>query len=387
MIAPVPRAMASAILCLGLATGSYGPAGAADRAEVERIVRAAVEPVMASNAIPGMAVVVLEGGRRHHLEFGMDAPEGGKPVDQNTLFELGSVSKVFTATLGAYAQATGRLTLEDPAERHRPALAGHPLGRAALLDLATYTAAGLPLQFPDGVSGEAGTARYFQAFRPAVEPGAERRYSNPSIGLFGHLAGRALGPGFAEAMTGQVLPAFDLRSTFLEVPKAEMGRYAYGTSRSGKAVRVSPGPLDGEAYGLKASAADLARFVEAQIDPSGLDPAMRQAVEATHAGRYAVGPMVQGLGWERYSYPVPLDTLLAGNSSEMALEAQPVRRLDPAEAPQGAVLLNKTGSTGGFGAYVAVVPERRLGIVFLANRNWPNADRVRAAHAILTALD
>lgn len=383
MIPFVLRIAASGLLALGLTA----PAAAAGPAEVERIVRAAVEPAMASNAIPGMAVVVLEGGRRHHVPFGTDAPKGGRPVDENTLFELGSVSKLFTATLGAYAQATGRLSLDDPAERHWPALAGHPIGRARLLDLATYTAAGLPLQFPDEVSGEAGTLRYFQAFRPAVGPGTQRRYSNPSIGLFGHLAGRALGPGFAEAMTGEILPALGLESTFLQVPEAETDRYAYGTSRSGAPVRVNPGPLDGEAYGLKASAADLARFLEAQIDPSGLRPAMREAVEATHRGRYAAGPMVQALGWERYPYPVALDTLLAGNSSDMALEPQPARRLDPAQAPQGAVLLNKTGSTGGFGAYVAVVPERRLGVVLLANRNWPNAERVRAAHAILTQLD
>jgi beta-lactamase class C len=51
------------------------------------------------------------------------------------------------------------------------------------------------------------------------------------------------------------------------------------------------------------------------------------------------------------------------------------------------VLINKTGSTNGFSAYVAFVPAKGIGIVMLANRNYPIPARVRAAHRILTALD
>jgi beta-lactamase class C len=50
------------------------------------------------------------------------------------------------------------------------------------------------------------------------------------------------------------------------------------------------------------------------------------------------------------------------------------------------VLINKTGSTNGFAAYVAFVPARRLGIVLLTNKNFPIAARVRAAFEILTQL-
>jgi beta-lactamase class C len=96
--------------------------------------------------------------------------------------------------------------------------------------------------------------------------------------------------------------------------------------------------------------------------------------------------MVQGLGWEEYRYPVALDRLLAGNSATMSMEANPAAAIArPALAP-ASTLFNKTGSTNGFGAYVAFVPAKQIGIVMLANKNFPNAARVTAAYALIERL-
>lgn len=143
--------------------------------------------------------------------------------------------------------------------------------------------------------------------------------------------------------------------------------------------------FDAQAYGVKTTAADLISFVDANMRPEDLEPELRRAVEATHARHFAVGEMVQGLGWEQYRYPVSLDSLLAGNSSTVSAQPQPVTAVSAQESST-ATLFNKTGSTDGFGAYVAFVPEQRIGIVMLANKNVPIPARITAAHAVLDQL-
>lgn len=89
---------------------------------------------------------------------------------------------------------------------------------------------------------------------------------------------------------------------------------------------------------------------------------------------------------EQYAYPVALDTLLAGNSTQMALNAQPAQPIaHPVKAP-AQTWLNKTGATNGFAAYVVFIPSEQIGLVMLANRNFPNEARIRAAYATLTQL-
>ncbi len=96
--------------------------------------------------------------------------------------------------------------------------------------------------------------------------------------------------------------------------------------------------------------------------------------------------MTQGLGWEMYDYPLSLAELQAGNSADMAFKAHGVTPIAKPVVAKGETLFNKTGSTNGFGAYVAFVPAQSIGIVMLANRNYPNDARVEAAHAILSRL-
>jgi beta-lactamase class C len=352
---------------------------------IRTFVDSAVHEVMAEYDIPGVAVAATADGRLMFFNYGVASRESGTPIDDATLFEIGSDSKAFTATLAAYAQATGSLSLKDHPGKYIPQLRGSAIDDATLLDLGAFTAGGLPLQFPEAVSDSTQILEYFRSWRSDAAPGTERRYSNPSVGLLGHITALAMRSSFADAVETQLLPKLGLAHSYIRVPQAASAHYAWGYNSRNQPVRVTPGALDAEAYGVKSTPADMIRFVALNIDPSSLDVAMQHAIEGTHIGYYKIGDMVQGLGWEQYRYPVTLARLQAGNSPAVSMEANRATRIQPQE-PRGATLFNKTGSTNGFGAYVAFVPQKKVGIVVLANKNYPIDARIRVAYGILQRL-
>jgi len=343
-------------------------------------------PLLKEHDVPGIAVAATAQGQQYFFNYGVASKESSRPVTRDTLFEIGSVSKTFTATLASYAQALGKISLDDHPGKYMPQLQGSAIDQASLLNLGTYTAGGLLLQFPNDVTNTTDMTAYFREWKSSASPGAQRRYSNPSVGLFGHIASLAMNRDFADLIENELFPKLGLSRSYIRVPAAEMGSYAWGYDKQNKPIRVSPGVLDAETYGVKSTAADMIRFVEANIRPESLEAPIRRAVESTQIGYFRIGEMVQGLGWELYPYPIALDRLLSGNSSTMILNANATTEVSTLQTPSEPTLFNKTGSTNGFGTYVAFVPEKRIGVVLLANKNFPIPARITAVHAVLEQL-
>ncbi len=377
-----PR-LAAALLAFAATLLPALAAGSDQDATVREAVDAAVKPVIERYGIPGLAVAVTIDGRRHFMDYGVASKDHRIPVTRETLFELGSISKTFTATLATLAAVEDRLSLTDPVGRHMPELKGSALDRVRLLDLATHTAGGFPLQLPAAVKDQKQLIAYYRAWTPKAPPGTQRSYANPSIGLLGLATARAMGASF-ETLAGQLFRDLGLQHTFIDVPEAEMASYAWGYGRDGKPVRVSDALLVAEAYGVKSNAVDMLRFLEANMGVGTVPEKLARALRATRTGYFRSGGLIQDLVWEHYPYPVALDTLVAGN--RMNQKVHPAAAIDPPMAPRDDVIVNKTGSTLGFGAYVAFVPGKRIGIVMLANKAYPNEARVEAAHRVLSRL-
>ncbi len=354
---------------------------------IRNAVNRAIQPLMAKDDIAGMAVGVIVGDKHYVLNYGVASKETSKPVTRDTLFELGSVSKTLTATLASYAQVSGYLSLSDPTSKFLPSLQQSPFGKVSLLNLGTHTPGGLPLQVPDNIHNNDQLLQYFQTWQPTYAPGTYRTYANPGIGALGLITAKSMGQNFNALMEHQLFPALGMKSSYIDIPAAKLPDYAQGYTKAGAPIRMAPGVLSSEAYGIKATADDMVRFLEANMNLIQVAPKLQRAVTDTHTGYFKAGPMTQDLIWEQYPYPVTLQTLLDGNSSAMAFNATPVTPIKPPQAPREDVWINKTGSTNGFGAYIAFVPQKRLGIVILANKNFPIDERVTVAYRILTSLD
>lgn len=249
---------------------------------------AVVKPLMARYQIPGMAVAVSVNGETHFWHYGVASKETRKPVDENTLFEIGSLSKTFTATLASKAQQDGKLDFSAPASQYLPALKGSAFDNVTLLNLATHTA-GTPLFVPDAVKNTTQLMDWYRAWQPEKPVGTERVYSNLGIGLLGMITAKALDKPFSEAMEQGLLRDFGMTHTFINVPVAAMDDYAQGYNKDDKPVRVTPGPLDAESYGLKSGSADLLRYLQIQLGEQEVAPGWRQAINATHNGYYRSG--------------------------------------------------------------------------------------------------
>lgn len=362
------------------------PALAADEARLKAITDAAIKPIMEKNGIPGLAVGISVDGESYIFTYGAMSKSTGQPVTAETLFELGSISKTFTAILATYAEANGHLSLSGRVKDYLPGMKGTAFGDVTLTHLGTHTAGGFPLQVPDNVKTETQLLAYLKSWKPSYGAGTHRTYANPSIGMLGYITAKAMGQGYDAAMQDTLFPALGLKDTFTVVPKAKLANYAQGYTRNDEPARLTPGILSSEAYGVRSTATDMIRFVNANLGLEKLDGKIRQAIASTHTGYFAVGAMTQDLVWEQYARPVALKTLVQSNSGAL-LKTVPVQEIAPPLKLGQDVFVNKTGSTNGFGAYVAFIPQRKLGIVILANKNYPNEDRVTAAVEILTAVD
>ena len=345
---------------------------------------AAFQPVVKQYDIPGLIVGITRNGTHEFYATGLASKADRRDVTPETLFELGSISKLFNVTLAALAEQRGTLKLENKVAHHLCADKCRIGDDLTLMDLATHHTGGMPLQVPDAVSDVNGLVDWMKDWKP-TNPGA-RSYSNVSIGMLGHISAKAMGMPYAKAAEGTLFPALGLKNTFVTVPKSEMKLYAYGYNKANEPIRVGKGVLDAEAYGVKSSASDMLAFLDAELGTRSVSGELQKAFERTRTGQFKTAYFSQAMVWEEYPWPVKLDQMVAGNSPDFILKPQPVEKIAEPAKPGESTILNKTGSTNGFGGYVAMIPQKKLGIVVLANRNYPNEARIRATYALITSL-
>jgi beta-lactamase class C len=351
--------------------------------EIKKLVDQNFKPLLDKYDVPGMAVGVIQNNKKYEMYYGLQSVQDKKAVNSSTIFELGSVSKLFTATAGGYAKTKGTISFDDTPGKYWKELKNTPIDQVNLLQLATYTSGNLALQFPDEVKTDQQVLTFFKEWKPKNPIGEYRQYSNPSIGLFGKVVALSMNKPFDQVLEKTIFPELGLKHSYVNVPKTQMQNYAFGYNQENQPIRVNPGPLDAPAYGVKSTLPDMLSFINANLNPQKYPADIQRAINETHQGFYQVGTMYQALGWEEFSYPAPLQTLLDSNSEQIVMKPNKVTAISKEPSVK---MFHKTGSTNGFGTYVVFIPKENIGLVMLTNKRIPNEERIKAAYAVLNAI-
>lgn len=351
--------------------------------EIKKLVDQNFKPLLEKYDVPGMAVGVIQNNKKYEMYYGLQSVQDKKAVNSSTIFELGSVSKLFTATADGYAKNKGKISFDDTTGKYWKELKNTPIDQVNLLQLATYTSGNLALQFPDEVQTDQQVLTFFKDWKPKNPIGEYRQYSNPSIGLFGKVVALSMNKPFDQVLEKTIFPALGLKHSYVNVPKTQMLNYAFGYNQENQPIRVNPGPLDAPAYGVKSTLPDMLKFIHANLNPQKYPADIQRAINETHQGRYQVNTMYQALGWEEFSYPTPLQTLLDSNSEQIVMKPNKVTAISKEPSVK---MYHKTGSTNGFGTYVVFIPKENISLVMLTNKRIPNEERIKAAYAVLNAI-
>ncbi|HBM8182028.1 TPA: ADC family extended-spectrum class C beta-lactamase [Acinetobacter baumannii] len=351
--------------------------------EIKKLVDQNFKPLLEKYDVPGMAVGVIQNNKKYEMYYGLQSVQDKKAVNSSTIFELGSVSKLFTATAGGYAKNKGKISFDDTPGKYWKELKNTPIDQVNLLQLATYTSGNLALQFPDEVKTDQQVLTFFKDWKPKNSIGEYRQYSNPSIGLFGKVVALSMNKPFDQVLEKTIFPALGLKHSYVNVPKTQMQNYAFGYNQENQPIRVNPGPLDAPAYSVKSTLPDMLSFIHANLNPQKYPADIQRAINETHQGRYQVNTMYQALGWEEFSYPATLQTLLDSNSEQIVMKPNKVTAISTEPSVK---MYHKTGSTTGFGTYVVFIPKENIGLVMLTNKRIPNEERIKAAYAVLNAI-
>ncbi len=293
---------------------------------------------------PGMSVAVIVRDQQTgqleamSLNYGKISKGSDQPVTSDTIYEIGSITKVFTGILLAEKVNDGTVRLDDPIQKYMPVNVQAPQYKdtpITLVNLATHRS-GLPRDLNS--DDPAMLYLWLNSFKPAHAPGSQDIYSNLGYMLLGDILSRLSQNDFGPLEFASVSQPLGLMDTREVLTDEESERLAQGYTYDGWQARYFPdsGAMESAGY-LHSTLQDMTRFLLANMEPdlTPLAPSIKLAQTMQAEGRNpGTGT---GLGWEIENPGTPQERI------------------------------SKGGGTPGFTSYISFAADGNSGFVLLTN--------------------
>ncbi|MCC2624403.1 MAG: ampC [Burkholderiales bacterium] len=334
--------------------------------------------VMDKYGIPGAAVLIYKDGQIDQYLFGVMNKKTRTPVKMTTVFELGSITKTFSGLLLAQNVSSGKIHLDDKLVNYmdNSDQFSDSFKHVTLLQLATYTSS-LPFNLQNisyNAASNTRNSKLFKAFLHTwIAPypsGSAELYSNVGFAMLGMAMAYYEEAPLAQVMQQNILQPLGMDSSFLTVPANKMKVYSQGYTAKGKPSRSPQGGLFAGSWAMKSSVTDMKQYLYLAVSAESMPSQLAAAMKIAQTGYFENAEHKQiGLAW----FISPLDKVSKAdllkviNPGPRNKNENQVTRISTPTYNANA-LIEKTGSTNGFRAYIGVIPAQKIGIVILTNK-------------------
>ncbi|HEY5073594.1 MAG TPA: serine hydrolase [Pyrinomonadaceae bacterium] len=296
----------------------------------------------------GIVVGLVDEKGTRIISYGKPSVKSDQTVNGDTVFEIGSVTKVFTATLLADMVERGEVSLNDPISKYLPKSVKTPTRNGkeiTLLDLSTQTS-GLPrlpgnfapkdIQNPYADYSVEQMYAFLSSYTLTRDIGSQYEYSNLGVGLLGHLLTLRAGKDYETLVRTRICQPLKMDSTRVKLTPEMQARLATGHNPALLPVPNWDLPTLAGAGALRSTVNDMLKFVAANL---GLNKSpLLAAMQMTHQSRHdtETPDLEIGLNWHILK---KFDTVIVWHN----------------------------GGTGGYHSFIGFDPKARKGVVVLSN--------------------
>lgn len=305
-----------------------------------------IVPLIKNEWNVGVVVGIYQKGKPNYIfSYGVADKKESQVLNQNTTFEIGSISKVFTSIMLLKLAQQKKLQLSDPVNKFLPINLQYKDSKVTLTHLATHTSAlprmplNIQMKNPNNPYNDY-TIKQFDDFLKNYKiqsmPGKTYAYSNLGMGLLGRILSEHEKKTYEDLIVSEICAPLGMNSTFIKVSPEKKKRLAQGHNADGKEVSQWDLPTLAGCGAIRSNVNDLLKFIQVNIAAQKSDKKnlLQQALMLATKKQKNIAPKLDiAFGWH-----IKEDKLFWHN-----------------------------GATGGFNSFIAFDPNKETGVVVLSN--------------------